>query len=259
MLVGAFCAAAAGAYPPELIREEGMPKGGIRRGRVDEAATTGTERARRGERRPASAPEVARIGGELRPGSETARLVAEVERLERELETARSRMAVLEASAEIDPLTGILNRRGFERQLRGALARAKRYGDTGALLYVDLDNLKPVNDSHGHAAGDAVLRAVADVLSRHVRDSDVVARLGGDEFGVLLWHLSEADADRKAHQLEEAITRTTATHAGAMLVLGASIGAAVLLPLDRPGDVLERADRAMYARKSARRTAAGSR
>src|SRR5262245_44829252 len=130
-----------------------MPKGGIRRGRVDEATTAQAERTRRGDRRPASVPEVARLGGEARPVSDTTRLAAEVERLERELAAARSRMAALEASAEIDPLTGILNRRGFERQLKGALARAKRYGDTGALLYVDLDNLKPVNDGHGHAAG----------------------------------------------------------------------------------------------------------
>ncbi len=182
------------------------------------------------------------------------RLAGEVERLERELAAARVQMAALEARAEIDPLTDILNRRGFERELKRSLAHVKRYGTSAALLYLDLDRFKPVNDRHGHAAGDAVLKAVAAVLARHVRASDVVARLGGDEFAVLLWHLSEADAERKASVLEAAIDRTTATHTGITLAVGASVGAALLLPLDQPSDVLERADRAMYARKAVRRS-----
>jgi len=180
------------------------------------------------------------------------RLAGEVERLEHELAAARAQMAALEAKAEIDPLTDILNRRGFERALKRALAHVKRYGTSAALLYVDLDRFKLVNDRHGHAAGDAVLAAVAAVLVRHVRGSDVVARLGGDEFAVLLWQLTEADALRKALTLEAAIARTTATHSGATLSAGASIGIAPLLPLDRSAEVLERADRAMYQRKAAR-------
>jgi diguanylate cyclase (GGDEF)-like protein len=104
-------------------------------------------------------------------------------------------MAAAEARPEIDPLTDILNRRGFERAPPRALAYAKRYGTAAALI--DLDGLEPVNDGHGHAAGDAVLKSVAAVLMRHVRASEVVARLGGDEFGILLWNLSEADARRK--------------------------------------------------------------
>jgi diguanylate cyclase (GGDEF)-like protein len=193
-----------------------------------------------------------------RPQTEAERLVAEVERLERELDAARRRMAVLEAHAEIDPLTGLLNRRGFERELARALAHTKRYGASAALLFIDLDGLKPVNDRHGHAAGDAVLQAVAAVLARHVRASDLVARLAGDEFAVLLWHVGQADAEHKAALLEAVISRTTATHVGTALAVGASVGAAPLLPLDAPADVLERADRAMYARKRAGKAAAGS-
>ena len=90
------------------------------------------------------------------------------------------------------------------------------------------------------------------VLARQVRASDVVARLGGDEFVLLLWNLNETDAHGKALALEAAVARTTATHAGATLAVGASAGAAMLLPLDTGPDVLERADRAMYARKAAR-------
>jgi GGDEF domain-containing protein len=127
-----------------------------------------------------------------------AQLAAEVERLQGELAAARAEMAVLAAHAEIDPLTELLNRRGFERELKRAIAHGKRYGTRAALIYLDLDHFKPVNDRHGHAAGDAVLRAVAEVLTRHVRASDLVARLGGDEFAVMLWRLSEADAQRKA-------------------------------------------------------------
>src|SRR6185295_13686734 len=152
--------------------------------------------------------------------------------------------------ADVDPLTDVFNRRGFERELKRSLAYVKRYGTSAALLYVDLDRFKSINDRHGHAAGDAMLKAVTMVITRHVRASDVVARLGGDEFVVLLWNLSEADARMKAQTLEAAIARTTATHAGAMLTVAASVGAATLQPLDRPAEVLERADAAMYARKA---------
>jgi diguanylate cyclase (GGDEF)-like protein len=208
-------------------------------------------RVRSEERQVAAAVE----HGEARPRqrrSTAMQLAAEVERLEQELAAARAEMAALAARADVDPLTELINRRGFERELKRALAHAKRYGTTAALVYLDLDRFKPVNDGHGHAAGDAVLKAVAQVLTRHVRASDLVARLGGDEFAVLLWHISEADAQHKALELEAAVDRTTATHAGTSLAVGASAGAAPLLPLDQPADVLARADRAMYARKAVR-------
>jgi diguanylate cyclase (GGDEF)-like protein len=226
-----------------------MRKGEPRQGRQSKASAVAA-RAAAGERRlpapvePAAAP---------RPPRLTAmRLAGEVDRLERELAEARSRMAALAARADVDPLTDVLNRRGFERELKRSLAYVKRYGPSAALIYLDLDGFKSVNDRHGHAAGDAMLRAVAMVLNRHVRASDLVARLGGDEFAVLLWNIGEADAGKKALAIEAAIARTTATHAGATLSVGASAGAALLLPLDQPADVLDRADRAMYARKAAR-------
>jgi len=240
-----------------------MRKGEPRQGRQSKARA-GAARAAAGERRlpapaepaaarPALRPEGKRDAAAPPPPRSTAmRLAGEVERLERELEAARSRMAALAACADVDPLTDVLNRRGFERELKRSLAYVKRYGPSAALLYLDLDGFKSVNDRHGHAAGDAVLKAVAMVLNRHVRASDVVARLGGDEFAVLLWNIGEVDAGRKALAIEAAIARTTATHAGATLSVGASVGAALLLPLDQPADVLDRADRAMYARKAER-------
>ena len=226
-----------------------MRKGEPRQGRQSKASAVAA-RAAGGERR---LPAPVEPAAALRPPRSTAmRLAGEVERLERELEAARSRMAALEARADVDPLTDVLNRRGFERELRRSLAYVKRYWPSAALLYLDLDGFKSVNDRHGHAAGDAVLKAVAMVLNRYVRASDLVARLGGDEFAVLLWNIGEADAGRKALAIEAAIARTTATHAGATLSVGASAGAALLLPLDQPADVLDRADRAMYARKAER-------
>jgi diguanylate cyclase (GGDEF)-like protein len=233
-----------------------------RSARPDRGAKTGAAPARLrepvGERR---VPELLDVPEAPSPAkrSDAMRLAAEVDRLERELSAARTQMAELAARAEIDPLTDILNRRGFERELKRSLAHAKRYGTSAALIYLDLDGFKAVNDRHGHVAGDAVLKAVASVLARHVRASDVVARIGGDEFAVLLWHLTEADAQGKAQLLEAAIARTTATHAGRTLSVGASAGAALLLPLDQPADVIERADRAMYARKANRRQVAESR
>jgi diguanylate cyclase (GGDEF)-like protein len=179
------------------------------------------------------------------------RLATEVERLERELAAARTEMAALVARADTDPLTDKLNRRGFERELKRSLAYVKRYGTSAALIYLDLDGFKPINDRYGHAAGDAVLKAAAMVLERHVRASDTVARFGGDEFAVLLWNLDESSAQAKALALELAVASMTATHAGATLRVGASAGATMLLPLDDVAAVLERADRAMYARKSA--------
>lgn len=182
-----------------------------------------------------------------------ALLAAEVERLERELALARKQMAALAARADIDPLTDLPNRRAFERELARSVAHVKRHGAIAALLYIDLDDFKHVNDAHGHAAGDRMLRAVARVLSRHVRESDIVARLGGDEFALLLWHCGEADAATKALALEAAIGSAIATHHGKALSVGASVGVAALLPLDRPADAINRADQAMYARKAARR------
>jgi len=187
------------------------------------------------------------------------RLAAEVDALSAQLEASRARIGELEARVDIDPLTDILNRRGFERELKRSLAYVKRYGTSVALIYVDLDGFKPVNDRHGHAAGDAVLKAIAAALTRRVRASDVVARIGGDEFAVLLWNVNGADAAAKAASLEAAVYATPVRWDDASLVVGASAGLALLGALDSPAEVLARADAAMYARKAERNCHSGSR
>jgi diguanylate cyclase (GGDEF)-like protein len=185
--------------------------------------------------------------------SELAVLLNEVHRLQAELAAARAKVTELEATADVDAVTGIFNRRGFERELRRSLSYVKRYGSRAALFYIDLDGFKPVNDRHGHAAGDAVLKGVATVLVGAVRASDTVARLGGDEFGLILWNLSEGDAGAKAWALEAAISDAGFEWGNETLAVGASIGFAMLGLADELAGVMAKADRAMYARKAERK------
>ncbi len=107
--------------------------------------------------------------------------------------------------ADHDPLTGLVNRRGFGRELRQHLSRLARYGANGALLMVDLDNFKGYNDAHGHAGGDVLLQAVANALSGRLRAGDVLGRIGGDEFSVLLPEVSPEEAEVVAAALVQAV------------------------------------------------------
>lgn len=185
--------------------------------------------------------------------SEPMRLAAEVARLEAELAVMRARVVELETRVERDPLTAVLNRRGFERELARARSFLRRYGGTAALVYLDLDGFKPINDRHGHTAGDAILKAVAAALIAAVRSSDTVARLGGDEFAVLLWNLSAQAAQHKAVVLERAIAEAVIVWEGDSLSVGASAGVAELGADHDVAALVARADAAMYARKRDRK------
>src|SRR6185503_8659165 len=107
-------------------------------------------------------------------------LMGEVDSLRRELSQTRVRLEEVEKTADQDHLLPLLNRRAFVRELTRYIAFAGRYGTPASLIYFDLDGFKTVNDTHGHAGGDAVLKNFAQVLSDNVRDSDCVGRLGGD-------------------------------------------------------------------------------
>jgi diguanylate cyclase (GGDEF)-like protein len=176
-----------------------------------------------------------------------------IRRLKRELTQAVKQIEDLRASAETDFLLGIFNRRGFERELQRAVAYIKRYDANGALIVLDVDRLKPINDVFGHAAGDQVLKAIVATLARQVRSSDVIGRLGGDEFGLLLWNLSETDARAKAASLEHAIDQLGFVFGGRTVTAGASTGVAFLDAHAEAGKALDEADRAMYVRKAQRR------
>jgi diguanylate cyclase (GGDEF)-like protein len=176
-----------------------------------------------------------------------------IRRLRSQLAKAQARIDELAASADIDFLLDIPNRRGFVRELNRSIAYIKRYHASGALIVLDVDRLKPINDAYGHAAGDEVLKAIVAALLRHVRSSDVIGRLGGDEFALLLWNLSETDAHAKAASLEEAVDGVSIVFRGRRISAGASAGVAILGPHAEAGKALEEADSAMYVRKAQRR------
>lgn len=172
---------------------------------------------------------------------------------QRALAGIRQRLAV-EATA--DPLTGCLNRRAFLEVLAAEAARATRHGRPLALLAVDVDRFKEVNDTHGHPAGDAVLVALADVLRRHTRIGDTVARLGGDEFSIVLPECRPDDAEGLALRL-----RAAAVAAAGLPPVRISVGVAVAdgsRPAD-PDELVAEADRALYATKRARAARATAR
>ncbi|MFY9895201.1 MAG: GGDEF domain-containing protein [Xanthobacteraceae bacterium] len=174
--------------------------------------------------------------------------------LEAELAEARSKIKQLETRIETDALLDIFNRRGFERELTRAVLQVNRYQRTAAVVFIDLDDFKSINDRFGHLAGDATLKAVAETIIKACRASDTVARFGGDEFAVLLWNLRECDARAKAQSLEEKIEAIKMCFATDVSSVGASAGFTMLRRFDSPTEVIARADKAMYSRKMEKKT-----
>jgi diguanylate cyclase (GGDEF)-like protein len=154
-----------------------------------------------------------------------------------------------------DSITGLLNRRGLDNALNAALAAAFTESRQLALLLVDLDYFKAVNDTYGHAAGDVVLREVANVLGQCVRRTDVVGRTGGDEFVVLLPGIEGPHkAEEIAANIIAGLGKPIALGDGQFAHIGASIGIALTGPVRQPAaELLRRADVAMYAAKQAGR------
>ena len=185
--------------------------------------------------------------------AEIGELRTELERLAGELEEMRAHAQTLESLALEDPLTGLLNRRGFFRDLARALAYRSRYATPAALLLADLDRFKTINDSYGHEVGDRALMHLADLLRRNVRASDSVGRLGGDEFALILWHLDEKTALQKAASLQAIVASSPVTVGDVTLALGTSIGVAMLEASETPEDLVARADQAMYRQKAERK------
>ncbi len=212
------------------------------------------KRAAKGVTKAATKRVAKRAGPSKRPGAAAdGDVKATIRGLRTKLTQALRRIEDLEAAADTDFLLDIPNRRGFERELQRAIAYMKRYRASGALIVLDVDRLKPINDSFGHAAGDEVLKAIASTLKRQVRSSDVVGRLGGDEFALLLWNLSETDAKSKAAIFEQAVDDLSFVFRGQQVNAGASAGVALLGQHTDAGRALEEADAAMYVRKARRR------
>ncbi len=185
------------------------------------------------------------------PGDSMRRLADENALLRASIAELRDRMAQLEALADTDPLTPLPNRRRFLRELERAVAQASRHGTPAAMLYVDLDSLKTINDRHGHFAGDAALIHVAKLLSGLIRSTDIAARIGGDEFALLLDHLDLESAIDTAERIARCIASTPLDLGGNSIELQASIGTAAIMAGDSVEDVMQRADRNMYVAKAA--------
>lgn len=180
-------------------------------------------------------------------------LMAEVDNLRRELASNKLRLVELEQLADTDPLVPTLNRRAFLRELTRIMAFSERYEVQASLVYLDLDNLKQINDTHGHAAGDAALNHVATLLEKNVRASDAVGRLGGDEFGIILARGNLDAAVKKGGLLADLISRRPLFWNGKTLNLSVSHGAYSFQRGEDANNALARADEAMYQQKARRK------
>jgi diguanylate cyclase (GGDEF)-like protein len=183
--------------------------------------------------------------------SDSEALAAEIARLRDEVARLQGRVDQLDQMAHQDVLIGLPNRRGFMRQLGQLIARINRYDDLAAMLFIDVDGLKLINDSCGHQAGDEALMFVAELLVRGVRSSDYVARIGGDEFGILLEHADESVAAETASRLVSQIAGCEFCYEGSCLPLSVAIGFSLIAKGDTSEEVIQRADLAMYAEKAA--------
>lgn len=180
-------------------------------------------------------------------------LTQEVDALRAALTMLRERVAELEQLADSDTLTPLANRRSFMRELQRTIAAVARHDEPAAVLFIDLNGLKKVNDSHGHKAGDAILLHVARELRAHVRLTDSVARIGGDEFAVILNRVDAEGADAKAKSLAQHLSETYVDIGTAVLPVGISCGVADVRANDDVDSVLARADAAMYAQRRLKR------
>jgi diguanylate cyclase (GGDEF)-like protein len=160
----------------------------------------------------------------------------------------RAEVSRLEALADRDVLTPLYNRRAFLRELNRAMAFCQRYQSPACLLYLDLDGFKAVNDTAGHAAGDAALVAVAELLVANIRESDAAARLGGDEFAVLLFQAGLEEGQAKAVALS---AKLAGIEAGGLTLSGA-FGVRAWEGHDDAEAWLAEADAAMFVRKRGR-------
>ena len=180
-----------------------------------------------------------------------------VEEIGHHLAKQDRRIAELENLATTDGLTNVLNRRGFEDRLTHELSVARRHGVGGVLIFVDLDEFKPINDTYGHAAGDEVLVTVANLLRALIRDTDYIGRLGGDEFAILLPRSNKRNGIGRAEDLDRKLNNAYAAWSGHNIPIKASCGVYMYSSKIEMKELLENADAAMYEIKQERKTRLG--
>lgn len=178
-------------------------------------------------------------------------LMKEVQNLRAELAQTRQRLGEMELLADRDPLIGIvLNRRAFVCELDRALSLIDRYGMKASLVFVDLNDLKKINDAMGHGAGDAALLHIAETIAASIRNTDAVGRLGGDEFGVLLTQADQQTAEMKADQLTRAVASRPVPWKDNPFTAHVSCGVVEIHKGATVNEAIERADTAMYEVKA---------
>lgn len=176
-------------------------------------------------------------------------LMAEVEHMRSELETAHRRISELEKLADQDTLIDISNRRAFVREMTRMISYSDRYGINSSLIFLDMNDLKVINDTMGHKAGDQALVHVAKVMQSNLRDSDIIGRLGGDEFGIILPKANEKNAHQKAGQIVDALEKSPLVINGRKITLKVAYGIYPLHSGLSPDQALDHADKKMYANK----------
>ena len=171
---------------------------------------------------------------------------------EQTLALQRARIRYLESLSVTDEMTGLLNRRGFEMELSRALSRARRMDESGLLLMCDLNHFKAINDTYGHPAGDAILRAVGKLLKRNTRESDYVARVGGDEFAIIMTHAALHQSEQLADKLAALINGLTVPWQGTQLPVSAGFGIVTSDRQSQADTLLFLVDQNLYKNKTPR-------
>ncbi len=182
--------------------------------------------------------------------ADSSGLLHEIASLRGALARCVGRIAELESLANIDPLVNISNRRNFLAELASAIARVGQHGVPAAVIFLDVDGLKSINDRLGHHAGDKALVQVAQSLVASVRQRDLVARFAGDEFTILLDQADELSAWRMALRIVETVNQCEFRVGAVCVALSVAVGVGVVLPGDTPEAVIERADKEMYRIKA---------
>ena len=176
-------------------------------------------------------------------------LMEEVDSLRRELDHTQRRLREMEDVADTDALLPVPNRRAFVRELNRMISFAERYGAPSTLMFIDLNDMKVINDRYGHEAGDKALFHVARLLTENVRGTDVIGRLGGDEFGVILAQADETVGQEKAAALASIIAEHPLDLGSESVPMSLAYGIYTFRSGDQPDDALDKADKAMYENK----------
>ena len=181
--------------------------------------------------------------------ADVATIREELASTKQELATTNQELASVAKLADRDPLLPLQNRRAFVEELSRTMAHVERYGNASSVVYIDVNDLKEINDTFGHGAGDQALKHVADILLANVRESDRVGRLGGDEFCLILDEADTHSAREKAYELAKAITDKPFEYDKKMVTVQVAVGVYTFNGTEDVNHALSAADKDMYVHK----------